>query len=229
MLLFIAVTLGMTTRCLNFNTSHVTVYQSGSPYLSTVPRFQYISCYCLSDSHCMSLETQWYFNTSHVTVYLCISIPECVYIRISIHLMLLFIISACIYSSLQIHFNTSHVTVYPKRKTGQPYRADISIHLMLLFIWQEWISYSIIDWHFNTSHVTVYHCKYYPDLHYLSDFNTSHVTVYPGGWCYVDLKAWFQYISCYCLSVKVGRMQEDVRYFNTSHVTVYRKKLQRFY
>ena len=91
MLLFIAVTLGMTTRCLNFNTSHVTVYQSGSPYLSTVPRFQYISCYCLSDSHCMSLETQWYFNTSHVTVYLCISIPECVYIRISIHLMLLFI------------------------------------------------------------------------------------------------------------------------------------------
>ena len=75
----------------NFNTSHVTVYQSGSPYLSTVPRFQYISCYCLSDSHCMSLETQWYFNTSHVTVYLCISIPECVYIRISIHLMLLFI------------------------------------------------------------------------------------------------------------------------------------------
>ena len=294
MLLFIAVTLGMTTRCLNFNTSHVTVYQSGSPYLSTVPRFQYISCYCLSDSHCMSLETQWYFNTSHVTVYhnllsvyysanhhfntshvtvyrirtvwvwkhngisihlmllfifvsaflnvftsgfqyiscYCLSSPlasiaVCKFI--SIHLMLLFIISACIYSSLQIHFNTSHVTVYPKRKTGQPYRADISIHLMLLFIWQEWISYSIIDWHFNTSHVTVYHCKYYPDLHYLSDFNTSHVTVYPGGWCYVDLKAWFQYISCYCLSVKVGRMQEDVRYFNTSHVTVYRKKLQRFY
>ena len=91
MLLFIAVTLGMTTRCLNFNTSHVTVYQSGSPYLSTVPRFQYISCYCLSDSHCMSLETQWYFNTSHVTVY---------------HNLL------SVYYSANHHFNTSHVTVY---------------------------------------------------------------------------------------------------------------------
>ena len=75
----------------NFNTSHVTVYQSGSPYLSTVPRFQYISCYCLSDSHCMSLETQWYFNTSHVTVY---------------HNLL------SVYYSANHHFNTSHVTVY---------------------------------------------------------------------------------------------------------------------
>ena len=96
-----------------FNTSHVTVYQSGSPYLSTVPRFQYISCYCLSDSHCMSLETQWYFNTSHVTVYhaaICVSVRiwsefqyiscYCLSVRwshnslliaISIHLMLLFI------------------------------------------------------------------------------------------------------------------------------------------
>ena len=224
---------------------------SGCTTLVAVAPFQYISCYCLSVIRIAIAGADGYFNTSHVTVYRRYREPASnivtdfntshvtvYHIRsivcttlyhISIHLMLLFIISACIYSSLQIHFNTSHVTVYPKRKTGQPYRADISIHLMLLFIWQEWISYSIIDWHFNTSHVTVYHCKYYPDLHYLSDFNTSHVTVYPGGWCYVDLKAWFQYISCYCLSVKVGRMQEDVRYFNTSHVTVYRKKLQRFY
>ena len=251
MLLFILHTIKQEYQSQYFNTSHVTVYPLASLFIIVFLRFQYISCYCLSVIRIAIAGADGYFNTSHVTVYRRYREPASnivtdfntshvtvYHIRsivcttlyhISIHLMLLFIISACIYSSLQIHFNTSHVTVYPKRKTGQPYRADISIHLMLLFIWQEWISYSIIDWHFNTSHVTVYHCKYYPDLHYLSDFNTSHVTVYPGGWCYVDLKAWFQYISCYCLSVKVGRMQEDVRYFNTSHVTVYRKKLQRFY
>ena len=178
MLLFIAVTLGMTTRCLNFNTSHVTVYQSGSPYLSTVPRFQYISCYCLSDSHCMSLETQWYFNTSHVTVYLCISIPECVYIRISIHLMLLFI------------------TVWMYHPCS---RCSISIHLMLLFICNQncdsrcgWLFQYIscyclskiqgasIKYCYGFQYISCY-CLSYPVhcLHHsLPHFNTSHVTVY---------------------------------------------------
>ena len=91
MLLFIIIPASFAPRFVNFNTSHVTVYRRHTGNDHPVSEFQYISCYCLSDSHCMSLETQWYFNTSHVTVYLCISIPECVYIRISIHLMLLFI------------------------------------------------------------------------------------------------------------------------------------------
>ena len=180
MLLFIAVTLGMTTRCLNFNTSHVTVYQSGSPYLSTVPRFQYISCYCLSDSHCMSLETQWYFNTSHVTVYQGYHKAGKEVWDISIHLMLLFITPGQA-SAIRLIY--------------------ISIHLMLLFINNE------------TAQVAQEILFQYISCYCLS----------PSGCTTLVAVAPFQYISCYCLSVIRIAIAGADGYFNTSHVTVYRR------
>ena len=244
MLLFIAVTLGMTTRCLNFNTSHVTVYQSGSPYLSTVPRFQYISCYCLSDSHCMSLETQWYFNTSHVTVY---------HSRASF----------C--NSFNIHFNTSHVTVYLLADSFVISINHISIHLMLLFIGVK-VSYPSGRENFNTSHVTVYLTHYQTGIsitifQYISCYCLSisksfyncfltisihlmllfinnetaqvaqeilfqYISCYclsPSGCTTLVAVAPFQYISCYCLSVIRIAIAGADGYFNTSHVTVYRR------
>ena len=224
MLLFIAVTLGMTTRCLNFNTSHVTVYQSGSPYLSTVPRFQYISCYCLSDSHCMSLETQWYFNTSHVTVY---------------HNLL------SVYYSANHHFNTSHVTVYRRyREPASNIVTDfntshvtvyqqpttfsgvgllfqyiscyclsvvqhlfdcfffISIHLMLLFILLPHLPHVFLR--IISIHLMLLFILVLPQgSPFVLHFNTSHVTVYHGA------------------QSNIVSIHAD---FNTSHVTVYHCK-----
>ena len=74
-----------------FNTSHVTVYPVSVGFASLVNKFQYISCYCLSQErkkgvfkdyefqyiscyclsnyHCHFSKIQQYFNTSHVTVY----------------------------------------------------------------------------------------------------------------------------------------------------------------
>ena len=69
MLLFIAFfRLGQVT-CLNFNTSHVTVYPLVLAEWKRIDIFQYISCYCLSRSWIMGRYYQ----------------------KISIHLMLLFI------------------------------------------------------------------------------------------------------------------------------------------
>ena len=66
--------------------------------------------------------------------------------------------------------------------------------------------------------------------HHLSIRNQNRISIHlmllfiAGGWCYVDLKAWFQYISCYCLSVhKVLFLSCHHTHFNTSHVTVYHK------
>ena len=72
MLLFIAFfRLGQVT-CLNFNTSHVTVYPLVLAEWKRIDIFQYISCYCLSG--------MWQGWDSRL---------RC---EISIHLMLLFII-----------------------------------------------------------------------------------------------------------------------------------------
>ena len=78
----------------------------------------------------------------------------------------------------------------------------------------------------------------------VSYFNTSHVTVYRVVGLFESKKRLFQYISCYCLSVKflfqlinIPKFQyiscyclsasSDIActfvfHFNTSHVTVYR-------
>ena len=119
---------------LHFNTSHVTVYLTGS-----------------SPKESIFLN----FNTSHVTVY---RIPyrhtERLF-QISIHLMLLFIKLVVRIIGLSVHFNTSHVTVY--RITVTQFKANlcISIHLMLLFIGLG-LTFTDSSLNFNTSHVTVY-------------------------------------------------------------------------
>ena len=81
----------------------------------------------------------------------------------------------------------------------------ISIHLMLLFI----IIRNIIQtvcMDFNTSHVTVYHLFYLDKDIPNEYFNTSHVTVYLNSATLLSNSLLFQYISCYCLSLKEGRL-----------------------
>ena len=103
--------------------------------------------------------------------------------------------------TLLAYFNTSHVTVY--LFWWIHYRVQIifqyiscyclslntssvlipfliSIHLMLLFIIEPLLRMCMYMY-FNTSHVTVYH--------------------YPGFFCSALRK--FQYISCYCLSIRI--------------------------
>ena len=94
MLLFIIKADGDATRALNFNTSHVTVYQLVRASVLEELIFQYISCYCLS-----------VLLTLIKTA-----------MQISIHLMLLFIVLFQLHYRLDNDFNTSHVTVYQKVK-----------------------------------------------------------------------------------------------------------------
>ena len=99
--------------CINFNTSHVTVYRR---------------------SHAKPHPCQNYFNTSHVTVYH--YSPHWLQgtLHISIHPMLRFIRMRCLFLSNKCYFNTSHVTVYPQILTAHITRSTISIHPMLRFI-----------------------------------------------------------------------------------------------
>ena len=96
--------------------------------------FQYISCYCLSNSALIPRSSNCHFNTSHVTVYPRHSSNHPVRCNISIHLMLLFILHPQSYYLFCFH---------------------ISIHLMLLFI-PSHKQYKVHNLYFNTSHVTVY-------------------------------------------------------------------------
>ena len=113
MLLFILISFFPFIRFVHFNTSHVTVYPVPTRFFFILFKFQYISCYCLSLSSFLLIESP----------------------LISIHLMLLFIdvgdlwtqgssgfqYISCyclsrrsfLVSSGSWHFNTSHVTVYP--------------------------------------------------------------------------------------------------------------------
>ena len=167
--------------------------------------------------------TSEHFNTSHVTVYrwksrcwmekikfqyiscYCLSasaVQGRKIFGISIHLMLLFIWICRFLPETEKDFNTSHVTVYQ------------TMHL-------EWSQNST---HFNTSHVTVYREKSWKHLDNWIYFNTSHVTVYPPSCAYILTANWFQYISCYCLSIFFYCCQLACEYFNTSHVTVYQNQ-----
>ena len=83
---------------LHFNTSHVTVYLTIEEHEKQVIKFQYISCYGLSQSF-----------YGRIRDYV-----------ISIHLMLRFIRITSYPSFLCWDFNTSHVTVYPY----QPHQSE---------------------------------------------------------------------------------------------------------
>ena len=179
MLLFIAVTLGMTTRCLNFNTSHVTVYQSGSPYLSTVPRFQYISCYCLSSIGVSFRKSSVAFQ--YISCY-CLSTNQNV-----------------LFAETR-DFNTSHVTVYLPANTPSSYLSSfqyiscyclsvnsfccVAVNLVFQYISCYCLSkgYEIVNTLFT-------------EFQYISCYCLSAIQMRRG--LLADL---FQYISCYCLS-----------------------------
>ena len=119
-------------------------------------KFQYISCYSLSQLFSSQSYPARRFNTSHVTLYQweqmkikksdvfqyisCYSLSNKAYyikrtlIKVSIHLMLLFILLTSWRSSHRSSFNTSHVTLYPSASSSQATSTWVSIHLMLLFI-----------------------------------------------------------------------------------------------
>ena len=133
MLLFIAVLLIFQLPYVHFNTSHVTVYLGGNGMITKMMRFQYISCYCLSQVPCQE------------TARSCISI----------HLMLLFIKSQKIF--FFNHFPFQYISCYclSGHRHHKAVPVWISIHLMLLFIFMSLLSSDRLC-HFNTSHVTVY-------------------------------------------------------------------------
>ena len=104
---------GVCRKSFCFNTSHVTLYRLLHPYLQTLLKFQYISCYSLSTVYPSSCSELTRFNTSHVTLYLAMRSPL---------------------TWRSEGFNTSHVTLYRSTKDEKSYNKLVSIHLMLLFI-----------------------------------------------------------------------------------------------
>ena len=225
-----------------FNTSHVTLYPMERRIAETVNKFQYISCYSLSQSlqflrldpvvsiHLMllficysSIKIRHFvsFNTSHVTLYLACVYPTAPVITVSIHLMLLF-----------IFLPDGYVTVTPSFQYISCYSLSVclrsilspmlvSIHLMLLFI-------RFHLWKFCCLNVFQYISCY--SLSELSRIPTARINV-------------FQYISCYSLSkynkltaaskdvsihlmllfIEIGQLRTGcgILRFNTSHVTLY--------
>ena len=161
--------------------------------------FQYISCYCLSR---IFIELYTIFQSFQYISCYCLSLlrdcRSCIRIQISIHLMLLFIASGKGLGDEDYEFQ--YISCYCLSLPGR----IVSVLTM--------------------------------------DFNTSHVTVYQALQIKKSMFSVFQYISCYCLSeclgrkhginqisihlmllfIDVGQERMDIlRYFNTSHVTVY--------
>ena len=74
---------------------------------------------------------------------------------------------------------------------------------------------------FNTSHVTLYPQGAQLVSEFANSFNTSHVTLYPGRNRQNVSFSWFQYITCYSLSLLHWKLKFRIYSFNTSHVTLY--------
>ena len=142
-----------------------------------------------------------YFNTSHVTVYHATCLDCDCNGFISIHLMLLFICCQC--RSCRHDLVFQYISCYCLSVSCMYLRVAhlfISIHLMLLFIWIAWISTHRAVW---------------ISIHLMLLFIIT-------GFFYFLPDSRFQYISCYCLSCSFFNLDQPYRYFNTSHVTVYR-------
>ena len=143
----------------SFNTSHVTLYLNVKQFIekrkrvsihlmllfilllqpvqNCQARFQYISCYSLSNGTLTPSDVEIRFNTSHVTLYL-----------------LYHVFHVC----CKCRFNTSHVTLYRFLRSHWTHGRRVSIHLMLLFI-AEKDNKDLDERSFNTSHVTLYHLE----------------------------------------------------------------------
>ena len=140
-------------------------------------------------------------------------------------------------------FNTSHVTLYQRTGRKDIHRNRVSIHLMLLFIritdsmQQPFFSFQYISCYSLSEsitapveerlvsiHLTLLFINQQKETEHQEEcFNTSHVTLYlAASIASVILMAWFQYISCYSLSVRIIPLHQFYSRFNTSHVTLYR-------
>ena len=182
-----------------FNTSHVTVYR-GVPALTIFfPKFQYISCYCLSPIDIAADSTVLYFNTSHVTVYLLSKSqyePALLFQYISCYCLSRRLISIiCCFC----HFNTSHVTVYLFciiffQKTS------IFQYISCYCLSKPSVQQQAVQLYFNTSHVTVYQGNHLlQDILFLISIHL--MLLFISSWYFkTDTNCLFQYISCYCLS-----------------------------
>ena len=120
-------------------------------------KFQYITCYSLSEKLGEIVNRRSSFNTSHVTLYRSSSIKSKPDLQVSIHHMLLFIIF-----------------YRPNRQT----LVQVSIHHMLLFILGGEVLVFPALASFNTSHVTLYRIHAVFRFSWQKRFNTSHVTLY---------------------------------------------------
>ena len=199
MLLFIIEPLLRMCMYMYFNTSHVTVYHYPGFFCSALRKFQYISCYCLSQGNTVKEGANKKFQ--YISCY-CLSPSHWEWppgVWISIHLMLLFI-NQDHHTFLQYQdFNTSHVTVYRIRTVWVWKHNGISIHLMLLFITTSYL--------YITLQIII-------SIHLMLLF--IGFALYESGNTMV-----FQYISCYCLSLYQHSWMCLHQDFNTSHVTVY--------
>ena len=163
MLLFIILKSGEDIILLNFNTSHVTVYQRTN---NVKPGYNYD------------------FNTSHVTVYPRPSLKSDTFFIISIHPMLLFITFVRQYLIARSTFQ--YIPCYCLSTAGKrpSIYAGISIHPMLLFI-SALLGFQQF-YHFNTSHVTVYLCR---ELKILA---TTNISIHPML-LFIDFKVFRNY------------------------------------
>ena len=186
----------------DFNTSHVTVYHS----------LEYRLSYPVH-----------YFNTSHVTVYQ--NDPAGARQRHAFQYISCYCLSKGSLWNIPTkqHFNTSHVTVYQGYHKAGKEVWDISIHLMLLFITPgqaSAIRLIYISIHLMLLFINNETAQVAQEIlfQYISCYCLS-----PSGCTTLVAVAPFQYISCYCLSVIRIAIAGADGYFNTSHVTVYRR------
>ena len=115
--------------------------------------------------------------------------------------MLLFILHTIKQEYQSQYFNTSHVTVYP-----------LASLFIIVFLRFQYISCYCL------SKIQGASIKYCYGFQYISCYCLS-----PSGCTTLVAVAPFQYISCYCLSVIRIAIAGADGYFNTSHVTVYRR------
>ena len=183
----------MSQENLYFNTSHVTVYQNGEPIEEEQDVFQYISCYCLSETHNSCANTRKIsIHLMLLFIWVCFPIFNCPKI-ISIHLMLLFILTAyqqgILSTRISIHLmllfiDASHVRSFPQRRFQYISCYCLSPNLNCFFSSPQTFQYISC---YCLSPFALCSCAL------IRHFNTSHVTVYPVPYC--------RKYACYYISI----------------------------
>ena len=204
----------------NFNTSHVTVYRGVPAFTIFLPKFQYISCYCLSGR---SPNINWLQIISIHLMLLFIGLFIYILLwrhKISIHLMLLFIFKDLDTSSVVQWFQYISCYCLSCQNRTSCNHSIISIHLMLLFI-DAFKLFIILNAKISIHLMLLFIYPNAPATGATYYFNTSHVTVYPAGGnsiftgCVISIHLMLLFIGAW---QKRRLRQND---FNTSHVTVY--------